>query len=47
MPNVVLGDYEFASAMDYMKAKMVAVTFPVNNHVNAADNEKAKAWEKA
>jgi len=47
MPNVVLGDYEFKTAMDYLKAKMVAVTFPVNNHVNAADNEKAKAWEKA
>lgn len=45
MPNVIFGDYEFDNAMDYLKAKMVAVTFPVNNHLKAEDNEMAKAWE--
>jgi len=46
MPNVVFGDYEFEGSMDYLKAKMLAVTFPVNNHVEKEKNEKAKAWEK-
>ena len=46
MPNVILGDYEFEGAMDYMKANMLAITFPVNNYVDKAKTEKAKAWEK-
>ena len=46
MPNVILGDYEFKTPMDYMKAKMVAVTFPCVNHEDKAKTEPAKAWEK-
>ena len=47
MPNVIFGDYEYTDgAMDYLKAKMLALAFPVNNHVDKAQNEKAKAWEK-
>ena len=46
MPNVVFGDYEFEGSMDYLKAKMLAVTFPVNNNVEKEKNEKAEAWEK-
>jgi len=46
MPNVIFGDYQFEGSMDYLKAKMLAITFPINNHVDKALNEKAKAWEK-
>jgi len=46
LPNVILGDYEFKTPMDYMKAKMVAVTFPCVNHEDKAKTEPAKAWEK-
>ena len=47
MPNVIFGDYEYKDgAIDYLKAKMLAITFSVINHVDKAQNEKAKAWEK-
>ena len=47
MPNVIFGDYEYKDgAIDYLKAKMLAITFPVINHVDKAQNEKAIAWEK-
>ena len=46
MPNLIFGDYDYKTPLDYLKAKSVSIVFPVNNHLEKDKVEKAKAWEK-
>ena len=45
MPNLIFGDYDYKTPKDYLKAKPVSITFPVNNHLDKDKIERAKAWE--
>ncbi|XP_065843628.1 NPC intracellular cholesterol transporter 1-like [Oscarella lobularis] len=47
-PNVALGGYNDSGTLpDYVSAKMLVLTFTVNNHLDKKRNAKAEAWEAA
>lgn len=44
--SLLIYDYIASTGVNYNESTALVITFVVNNHVDEAQNEKAKAWEK-